>query len=161
MQASTTRFSRERLERAAKQFVKFGIVGGINFVIDWGILNLLSWILDIHNGWQVIPLNTVAFLAAVTNSFFFNKYWTFRKQGKDQQAQEMGKFFLVSLVGLLLNTGAVFFVTTYVPAPFGLSEVLWLNAAKIVATVLVMAWNFVGYKYWAFSKSQDSVAKAV
>src|SRR6266566_3665883 len=60
------------------QFLRFCIVGTSNAVIDFLILNLLLWVYPTGDTWRVLSYNSLAVLLAATNSFFWNKYWTFQ-----------------------------------------------------------------------------------
>ena len=55
------------------QFVKFGIVGGLNAMIDLGVLNLLIVASGIAAGIWYSVFKSVSFIVAVTNSYFWNK----------------------------------------------------------------------------------------
>lgn len=65
---------------------------------------------------------------------------------------EFGLFLAVSIGGILINSGAVGLITGLVHPVFGLNDQLWANLAKVVATAIAMAWNFVGYKLLVFKR---------
>lgn len=133
----------------AFQFVKFVIVGFLNTALDFGVLNLLSYITGIYSGKEIIILNSVSFVIAMTNSYFWNKYWTFKKAG-EAQVKEFLEFVTVGFIGLLINSGVVFTVTTYI-APFvNFSPEVMENLAKAFATIFSLVWNFVGFKFIVF-----------
>lgn len=134
------------------QFIKFSVVGVLNTLVDFAVLNLLMWLTNIYKGSWMILLNAISFTCAVLNSYLWNKYWTFGEKSKEKIAQEFSKFFLISVVGIILNTAIVYSVTTYIPPFFGLSAEPWANLAKVLATIISMCWNFIGYKFWAFKR---------
>ena len=134
------------------QVVKFAVVGFLNTAIDFGILNILSRLTETFTGFVVGGVNVPGFIAAVFNSYFWNKFWVFR--GREGMSQDFVKFFVVTLVGLGINSGIVILVTTYIPPSFGMSEARWLNVAKVLATGVSMVWNFMGYKFLVF-RTQD------
>ncbi len=134
------------------QLVKFGFVGFLNTAVDFGVLNVLTRLFGIYAGGGVFFLNLVSFSAAVTNSYFWNKYWTFKAGKEGQSAVQFAEFLIVSIIGALINSGILFILTTYISSPAGLSPTLWLNVAKLSATAVSMAWNFVGYKFIVFKK---------
>lgn len=140
-----------KIEKLIGQFVRFGIIGGMNTAIDFGILNLLMWWTGIHSGGQIVLLNIISFAIAVTNSYFWNKYWAF-KDKDSTGVMEFSQFIAVTLVGLAINSTIVYVVTTLVDPMFGLNETLWANLAKIVATGLSLIWNFIGYKFIVFKQ---------
>ena len=120
-----------------KQIAKFSIVGVINTIIDFGILNLLVQVF----GWPVIWANTVSFSVAVTNSFFMNKYWTFDERVGKLHLQ-FGGFIIVALVGLGLSDLSVYY--------FNETMGLHYNWAKFISIFVVFAWNFLASKYLIF-----------
>jgi len=137
------------------QFAKFILVGGLNTLIDFGMLNLLMWLTGIYKGSFIIGLNAISFLTAVTNSYLWNKFWTFKEEReaqveKESVGKEFSQFVVVSLIGISLNTAIVYFTTTFVNPILGLSPVVWANLAKAIATVVSLIWNFLGYKFIVF-----------
>ena len=148
-------FTKERVLRGLWQLIKFGIVGVLNTAVDFAVLNLLVWLTGTTEGVGLAVINVVAFAVAVTNSYLWNKFWTFRRKDSDEVGQEISKFLVVSVIGALLNTGVVFGITTLMDPLFGLSDTLWVNVAKVLATIVVLAWNFVGYKFWAFRMAEQ------
>lgn len=140
-----------KIEKLIGQFVKFGIIGGMNTAIDFSILNLLMWWTGIYSGGQIILLNIISFAVAVINSYFWNKYWTF-KDKDEAGVVEFSQFIAVTLIGLAINSSVIYIITTFVDPMFGLNEKLWANLAKVVATGLSLIWNFTGYKFIVFKK---------
>lgn len=134
-----------------KQIIRFGEVGILNTFIDFGILNLLIGVTGITSGWGLAPFNTISFLFGVTNSYFWNKLWTFDKGGKTG-GKEFFQFLIVSAVGWGINTGIVVLGTIYITPLASISAGAWANIMKIVATLVSMAWNFIGYKFIVFRK---------
>ncbi|MBI5147641.1 MAG: GtrA family protein [Parcubacteria group bacterium] len=133
------------------QLMKFGVVGVANTLVDFGVLNLLTYLTGIYSGAGVFFFNLVSFSAAVTNSYFWNRYWTFKAGGEAAGVQFL-EFIVVSVIGALINSGILFALTTFMVPPAGLSSPIWLNVAKLSATAVSMAWNFVGYKFIVFKK---------
>ena len=133
------------------QFIKFAIIGVLNTAIDFGIFNLLMWGFDIYKGSWMFLFNVISFSAAASNSYFFNKYWTFGELSKIK-ASQFFKFFIVSVGGALINSAIVFGVTTFISPQFGLGKELWANLAKLIATLVAWVWNFTMYKFVVFKK---------
>ena len=134
------------------QFSKFVLIGFLNTGIDFAILNLLMWQTGIYSGKYIILLNAIAFSVAVTNSYFWNKFWIFRAKETEKKAGEFAQFVAVTLVGMAINTTIVYSVTTLVSPMFGLSVELWANLAKAAATSISLVWNFTGYKLIVFKR---------
>ncbi len=138
--------------RSFLQFGKFVIVGFINTAIDFAVLNVLMYLTNIYKGPEIIIFNAISFTVAVINSYIMNKYWTFGDKSREGAAKQFIEFLAVSIVGIVLNTGIVYGVTTLVQPMFGLGIKLWANFAKAAATAVVLGWNFIGYKFFVFKK---------
>ena len=130
------------------QLVKFAQVGVLNTAIDFGILNFFIAITGVASGVGIILINATSFSTALVNSFFWNKEWVFGQTKKSNFLT----FAAVTLIGLSINTGVVYILTTYVPPVLVTSASLWANLAKLAATVLSLIWNFMGYKLIVFKR---------
>lgn len=150
------RFSKEWVTRTIKQFSKFIIVGGVNTGIDFLILNVLMYVTSINSGPMLFLLNCISFSVAVVNSYYMNKRWTFKEAAaglEDKKATlQFSQFFIVSVIGIVINGMILTGITTLIPAPFGIGDQLWANVAKLFATGASLVWNFVGYKLFVFKK---------
>lgn len=138
------------------QLGRFAAVGFLNTTIDFGILNILSLASGITTGLIVGGINIPGFAIAVINSYFWNKYWVFKDRDRESVLHDFPKFLAVSVVGLFLNSGIVTFVSTYMPYLSNLPQSTWLNVAKAAATVITLAWNFLGYKFLVFRQNTDA-----
>lgn len=136
---------------AFREFLKFSIVGVLNTILDFAILNALSAVTRTYSGPLIILFNLAAFSGAVTQSYFLNKRWTFRRAGPGTR-KEYGVFVLVNVGGAVLNSAIVFAMTTFIAPPFSVHPQLWLNTAKILAIPVSMLWNFAGAKFLVFRK---------
>jgi putative flippase GtrA len=126
---------------------KFGLVGAANTFLDLGVLNLFILITGASGGVLFSIFKTVSFLAAVANSYLWNKWWTFKaREGSTVQ------FFLVSALGLLINVGTASFIVNVFSPLSGITAEAWANVAAVTATLLSLVWNFLGYKFVVFRK---------
>ena len=119
------------------QLMRFGIVGGVGFVV-----NVAVYTLFVHSvGLDYRAANVVAWLVAVVNNFLLNRHWTFDARGGRAHAQAV-RFLLVSLVAeavsLLLLTALV--------QGAGIAKV----PAQALAVAASMPLNFLGNKLWSF-----------
>lgn len=133
--------------RVLQQIIKFVVVGVFNTLLDFAVLNLLILLSGVASGTPFIFFKAVSFLIAVVNSYFWNRRWTFRSD-----KQVFIQFFVVSAVGLLLNVGTASFLVNILGPQFGLSEKIWANVGAAGGTLVVMTWNFLGYKFLVFRK---------
>ncbi len=119
------------------QLVRFGLVGGVGFVV-----NVAVYALFVHSaGLDYRAASVAAWLVAVINNFVLNRQWTFEAREGRAHFQAM-RFLIVSLVAeafsLLLLT---LFVTDA-----GFAKV----PAQALAVAASMPLNFLGNKLWSF-----------
>lgn len=134
------------------QLAKFGEVGAANFAVDFGVLNLLIFISGVASGWAFTVFKSVSFIVAVVNSFIWNKQWTFKKKGGEGTGKDFLQFLSVSVIGLLLNAGTASFIVNVIGPMGSMGDKTWANIATAVASVVVLTWNFLGYKFIVFKK---------
>ncbi len=134
------------------QLAKFGLIGVANTVVDLGIYNLFIYMSDVSSGYLIAVFKSFSVLAAIVNSYVWNKFWSFEKKEVRNIGEEFTQFLMVSLVGLLLNVGITAFVVNVIGAPAGVADKTWANIGGLAASVLVLTWNFVGYKFFVFKK---------
>lgn len=92
------------LPSGIRQFVKFGMVGGVGFVVDAGVL----WFCMTLLGLGPYSGRVVSFIAAATTTWFCNRVFTFRGQGTGALHKQWLKFVLVSIGGFTFNYGAYY-----------------------------------------------------
>lgn len=134
------------------QLSKFGLIGVANTVVDLGIYNLFIYMSDVSSGYMIVVFKSFSVLAAIINSYVWNKFWSFEKKETHSLSEEFAQFLMVSLVGLLLNVGITAFVVNVIGAPAGMAEKTWANIGGLSASILVLTWNFIGYKFLVFKR---------
>ena len=132
----------EKLKKLFFQAVKFGLVGVVNTLVDYGVYTLLLLIPFFKENYVLAQV--LGYSAGLINSLVLNKRWTF-SQREPMTKGQLASFLLVNLVALAVSTGIL--VLT--------QENLQLNryVGKIIATVGSMAVNFLGNKLLVFRKS--------
>ncbi len=138
------------------QFGKFAAVGVLNTFVDIGVLNLEILVFGTPAAWPYRIFKAISFLAATTNSFLWNKFWTFNSR-EPANANQTVKFYLVAIVGFCLNVGLASYVFSNVSRPTTISPNLWANVGAIVGVAAAFLWDFLGYKYLVFKKPAEQV----
>ncbi|MFA5871976.1 MAG: GtrA family protein [Parcubacteria group bacterium] len=134
------------------QIAKFGAVGAANFAVDIGILNLLIFISGVATGPAYTVFKIISFIFAVTNSYIWNKIWTFKKTDTKETGKEFAQFITISIVGLILNALIASILVIVIGPLGGIKAKTWASISAAVASICVMAWNFIGYKFWVFKR---------
>ncbi len=135
------------------QLVRFGIVGVSNTAIDVGILNLLLWFYPSSNTWRTLGYNSLAVLLGATNSFFWNKYWTFQQRNKIT-GQEVFRFVVLAVSTTLLNDVLILLLSKAFPMVMQ-SSLLGANALKLASIVGTMSISFFGMRIWVFFQKRN------
>lgn len=148
-------------QREITRFLKFSIVGTLGAVIDFGTLNLLVQLA----GCPKVVANTISFTVAVISNFIWNRLWVYPETRGEPLKGQFAQFFLVNVAGLVLNT-AIFYgsdrwllgeaglfagPTVALASSIGMSHFDFAyNGAKVLATALVLFWNFYANRIWTF-----------
>ncbi|MDX1535624.1 MAG: GtrA family protein [Candidatus Spechtbacterales bacterium] len=136
---------------AIYQAAKFALVGALNTFVDLGVLNLLIFVTGITTGRTVSGFKGISFIVAAINSYAWNKWWTFESK-KENIGKEFTQFMVVSTIGFFLNVGTLDFFVNVIGPQFNIAPALWANIGALAGTLVVLIWNFVGYKFWVFKK---------
>jgi putative flippase GtrA len=143
----------ERWRLLAHELAKFGIVGAVNTVLDFGLANLLY----LGFGWPSLSAKTASVAVAATSSFFMNRHWTFRHRARTGLRREYTLFFLLNGVGLLIANGCILVVER----GFGKTGALWFNVAQVAGLALGMVFRFATYKRFVFVSHERAAARAL
>jgi putative flippase GtrA len=115
------------------QILKFGLVGGMAFVIDYALLYLCTEFLHIH----YLLSSIISFTISVIFNYILSIKWVFDVK-KKQDVRDFVVFIILSVIGLGINS-LIMYVMVEV---FGVYYML----SKIVSTVVVMVYNFITRK---------------
>lgn len=122
------------MSKLIKQIIKFGIVGGSAFVIDYGLMIFLTEVMNIN----YLISNELSFSASVVFNYIMSVKWVFDVKKKNSKTNEFLIFVLLSLVGLGINQFIMWITVEKL-------EVYYL-LSKIYATIIVMVYNFITRK---------------
>jgi putative flippase GtrA len=92
------------------QFLKFGIVGSIGFVLDNAAVYLIIGATGLSSSLAAL----IDFLPIATLTWLGNRYFTFREAKRTSKHKQWIKFLTVCGIGLVFNRGtALFLFQTY------------------------------------------------
>jgi len=124
-----------------KHIIKFGCVGCLNTMFDFGIFCALNSLFGVN----FIISQIVSYSSGTLNSYLFNKFWTFNDTKTNKKTtKEIVQFIVVNSASLSVSL-------------LGLSILMKDHSmssffAKIIAMVLAQVVNFLGYKFWVFGQ---------
>lgn len=134
------------------QLAKFGIIGVSNTIIDLGIYALLIHLTGTTTGILITGFKTLSVTIAIVNSYVWNKYWAFKREEASAIGKEFAQFVTVSLLGLVINVSITSVLVNLLGAPHGFSGSAWATTSGAIASICVLAWNFLGYKLLVFKR---------
>jgi putative flippase GtrA len=136
------------------QFGKFAAVGVLNTFIDLGVLNLIIFLTGIAGGIWYAVFKAISFLCATTNSFFWNKYWTFNAK-EAATGKETGSFFLFAAIGWVVNVGIATFIVNGIAWSASFNPRVIANIGGLCGVAGAFLFNFVSYKFFVFKKPAE------
>ena len=136
-------------QKVGNEAGKFIFVGGIGFMIDVGIFNILSMLGESWGvfGWPIIS-KTAGTVIASLFTYVTNGRWTFKeRQGRPEGFRRIGLYLFVGAIGWIITIGALF-VSRYV---LGLDSLLADNiAANVIGVALATLFRFWASRKWVF-----------
>lgn len=129
------------------QIAKFGIVGVMATAIDYGVLMLLSQGL----GMDPVIAALISFCVSLVFNYVASMRYVFSHREGMSRQREFVTFLVLSAIGLGLNEVIMYAGV----AMFGTSAIA-VTGVKIVATGIVMIWNFASRKKWLDAGDEDS-----
>lgn len=121
------------MKKLINQFLKFGVVGVIAFIVDYLSLYLLIEFLNVY----YLISSIISFLLSIIVNYILSIKWVFDIK-KKQSFKDVIIFTLLSAIGLLINL-LVMYLSVEV---FKIHYMI----GKLIATFIVMIWNFVTRK---------------
>lgn len=133
-----------------EQFGKFAAVGTLNTLIDLGVLNLLIFLTGFAKGPFYALFKTISFFIATTNSYAWNKFWTFESRAPIS-GKEYLKFALFTFVGVVINVSIATGFVTFL----GDGSKLSANIGALIGVFAALMWNFLSYRNVVFKKKLE------
>ncbi len=141
--------------RERTRFIRFAVVGTIGAIVDFTVFNIAIQVFGVPSVWA----NVISFSVAVISNFSWNRYWTYPDSRSKSIRRQLGQFFAVNLIGVLIRTPIFVFAETLLlqaaesfpripaePATFAAH-----NLALGGAMVVVLFWNFFVNRYWTYA----------
>ena len=124
------------------QLFRYGFVGGLAFLVDYGTMVLLTEFAGMH----YLLAATISFILGLITNYLLSITWVFNQHKLNNRWVEFLLFAFIGVVGLGLNDAIMFLCTERCGIHYTLS--------KIIATAIVFFWNFLARKLILFKQSQ-------
>ncbi|MBM6999009.1 GtrA family protein [bacterium] len=116
------------------QIAGFGVVGVIAFVIDYGLMILLTEAFHV----PYLLSTTISFVVSLIFNYLMSMRFVFSHKDGMSRRREFVIFVVLSVIGLAINDLLMWLGTDIVGVVY--------YVTKIFATAVVMVWNFVTRK---------------
>ncbi len=149
-----TALLKDPLERT--RFFKFAVVGAIGALVDFGVMNLLVWLIDA----SLVVAGSISFICAVISNFTWNRFWTYPESRAKHVIGQLLQFSFVNAIGLVIRIPILKFGEPALDrlletAPLGLltesHTFISHNATLAIAIAIVMLWNYFVNRYWTYN----------
>ncbi|GGJ24534.1 GtrA family protein [Streptomyces brasiliensis] len=130
------------LRKLVHEIAKFGAVGAVGTVVNFGVSNLLWHLTTL----QAVRANVIATVVAIACNYVGFRYFTYRDRDKSARTRELTLFLVFSVIGLVIENGILFV------AIYGLhwESSLQRNVFKVVGIGLATLFRFWSYRTWVF-----------
>lgn len=144
-----------------RRFVKFGLIGVLNTLVDFGVFFLMDryvirdgptlclFGLTVATGSYIS--NFIAYAAANIHSFLWNRFWTFQKR-EPITRREVGRYLLTSVGYLTISSVSlgIFMAVLSLPV-FSAIPADWVPMmAKFPTACVTIFYNYLMNKFWVF-----------
>ena len=122
------------MEKLMKQMAKFGVVGVLAFLIDYGTMLFLTEVFGV----PYLASTTIGFIVSVVFNYVASMRFVFTHKEDLSRRREFVIFVVLSVIGLGLNDLLMFIGVDLIGVDYRIT--------KIFATAVVMVYNFVTRK---------------
>lgn len=132
------------INKPIERLMRFAVVGVLGTLVDFVVFALTFQVLGV----PMVLANVFSYSCGILNNYILHQRWTYADRPRNAVSLQAAQFILVSLSALLLNTALIFWLSPLVAQL--IAETYANLTAKVVATVLVVGWNFVANNFWTF-----------
>ena len=113
-----------------QQFSRYLVVGGVAFVVDFGLLYVLTEFAGLH----YLISAAIAFLFGLLTNYWLSRHWVFNRRTLNNVAMEFVVFAGIGIAGLGLNEAILWFAQEKIHIHYMI--------AKAISAAIILVWNF-------------------
>lgn len=146
------------MKKLMEQIMKFGFVGGLCFLIDFAIGYALVALLagTVSNSVAAAIGGFFGFTVSVIVNYILSMKFVFVRDENLGRKKEFMIFIVLSVIGLGINEGILVVCAKIYETNLFLEKTfeftLWYTISKVIATAVVMVYNFVSRKIFLEKK---------
>ncbi len=146
-----------RRPRPQSRLGRFLAVGLSNAVVDLGVFNFFVFVHPTRSAGLNVAYNTMAVLAAITNSYFWNSRWTFadRVERDEKRWRQRALFLGQGGINLGVSDVTILGLALLLRALHGLPTTLMSNLSKVVAMLTASAVSYVLMHFVVFRSDRQ------
>jgi putative flippase GtrA len=133
-----------------REFLRYVLVGGAAFVIDFGVLYLTKTVLFPGLGETGILLATaLGFTAGLVFNYILSFIFVFKQIDENARRHKVRAFLvfaIIGIIGLLITELCMF-------AGINILGQKWYPAIKVITAGIVLVWNYTARKIFVFKTS--------
>lgn len=143
-----------------RELISFGAIGGVGFLVDVGVFNILAFTVFAHGGTNGLLLaKGISTTLAIVANWVGNRLITFRQHRRTDVGREALEFGLVSLAGGAISLLCLWISHDAMHLTTPLEDNL---SGNVVGLALGSAFRFVLYRFWVFGpRGQEQEAVPV
>lgn len=142
------------MKKLMNQILKFGVVGALAFLIDYGVFTVLANVLHVH----YLIANVCGFVLSLIFNYLMSMKFVFERKENADKRKEFVTFAILSVIGLGINeliilgcVDGIYLNSTLLQEQFSIG--IAKQIGKIIATGIVMVYNFISRKIFIEKRS--------
>ena len=141
-----------KVKKILAEIVRFGIIGVLATLLDWGIFYVLTNFLGVY----YVVSSVIGFCVSVIFNYLLSRAWVFHVTEKQNVVREFILFMITSIIGLGINTLVLWLCVEWLFVRMTFLSVIPDDILELIgkaaATFVVMVWNYLIRKFLVFKK---------
>lgn len=136
-----------KLRAKLTEILRFSIVGGLAFVVDIGVYNILRFGPNELMSESPLKAKIISVAVATFVSWLGNRFWTFSTDRTQNHLREFITFGVINVIGLLIGVGTIAFSHYLLDFTSPIAD----NVSNIIGIGLGTIFRYFAYRYWVFT----------